>query len=204
MMFKSIRGSFKSFKNLVREIEKLPKRQSTLLIGIDGCGGSGKSTFACELSKLNSNITVVHMDDFYLPSSQRIKGTPMEKPIGADFDWQRLRDQVIKPLTNNKEGKYQKYDWGTDSLTEWYTVPIAEIVIIEGIYSTRKELADFYDFKIFVDCLREIRLQRGLERDGEDSRDMWENNWMVAEDKYLIEHKPFERADLVIDGTGNL
>ena len=36
-------------------------------------------------------------------------------------------------------------------------------------YST-DELAGFYDYKIWVETPREIRLQRGIERDGEEMR----------------------------------
>jgi uridine kinase len=52
-----------------------------------------------------------------------------------------------------------------------------------------------------VDCPRDIRLSRGLERDGQESRDMWEKVWMVSEDIYVNSHKPYERADLVVDGS---
>lgn len=185
-------------------LENLPKKQLTVLVGIDGCGGSGKSTFAKELAKLSLQISIIHMDDFYLPSNKRIIGTLKEKPVGADFDWQRLKKQASEPLANNKIAEYQKYDWSLDIMGDWNTVPIGGIVIIEGVYSTRKELEDFYDYKIFIDCPRKIRLERGIQRDGEAARDMWEKNWMVAEDKYMKEHRPFERADLVIDGSGGI
>jgi hypothetical protein len=29
-------------------------------------------------------------------------------------------------------------------------------------------------------------------------------NWMFQEDKYMKEHKPYEQADLVIDGCGDI
>ncbi|MDZ7547996.1 uridine kinase family protein, partial [Clostridium perfringens] len=163
-----------------------------LLMGVDGCGGSGKCTFAKETSELSNDITIIQMDDFYLPSNSRINDTPEEKPIGADFDWQRLRKQVLMPLANNEEGNYQRYDWCSDSLSEWHRVSVGGIVIIEGVYSTRKELAGFYDFKIFVDCPRELRLRRGIDREGESGKDIWEKVWMVEEDKYMIEHRPSE------------
>ena len=70
------------------------------------------------------------------------------------------------------------------------------IVIIEGMYTIRKELADKYYLKIWGDSPRDIRLSRGLERDGEEAREMWESNWMVSEDMYVKAPKPFERADL--------
>lgn len=47
---------------------------------------------------------------------------------------------------------------------------------------------------------RDQRLKRGLERDGEDARQMWEDNWMVHEDLYVDAQRPQERANLVVDG----
>ncbi|WP_093192902.1 uridine kinase family protein [Salimicrobium halophilum] len=177
------------------------KKQATLLIGIDGCGGSGKSTVANKLKEVLSDVTVVHMDDFHLPSSQLMEENPGRNPIGADFDWKRVYNQVLVPISQNQEGYYQRYDWDTDELAEGHTVPVGGIVLIEGVYSNRKELANTYDLTVWVDCPRETRLFRGLERDGEEARDMWVNNWMISEDRYVEEHKPQERADVIVDGT---
>ncbi|WP_404338187.1 uridine kinase [Planococcus rifietoensis] len=182
-------------------MDSMPRKQETLLIGIDGCGGSGKSTLAKQLKKACSDVTLVQMDDFYLPSSQLLVVPPEEKPIGADFDWRRMLKDVLEPLSRNKEGCYQRYDWEKDELAERHTVPVGGIVAIEGVYSLRNELVDKYDYTIWVDCPRDTRLSRGLERDGEGARDMWVNNWMVSEDLYVEKHKPVERADLVVTGT---
>ncbi|GAF11744.1 uridine kinase [Bacillus sp. JCM 19045] len=179
------------FADLVSRINEIPKKQATLLIGIDGCGGSGKSTLATKLKDGCSNVTIIHMDDFYLPTTQQIPTTPEKKAIGADFDWQRVLTQVLEPISENKEGRYQRYDWETDELAEWHTVPVGGVVIIEGVYAIRNELASAYDFTIWVECPREKRLLRGLERDGEDAREIWENNWMISEDVYVEEQKTF-------------
>jgi uridine kinase len=86
-------------------------------------------------------------------------------------------------------------------LAQWHTVPVGGVVVIEGVYAIRRELAELYDFRVWVHCPRETRLARGLERDGEAARDRWVNNWMAAEDLYVEAHKPYEIADLVMDGT---
>ncbi|WP_053364661.1 uridine kinase [Bacillus sp. FJAT-27251] len=174
---------------------------NTYLVGIDGFGGSGKSTLAAKIAEHCADVTIVHMDDFYLPSAEIIQAHPTEKPIGADFDWQRLLKQVIEPLSQEQEGHYQRYDWGSDALAEWHRVPLGGIVIIEGVYTLREELSHHYDLKIWVDCPREIRLSRGIERDGEEARDMWEKNWMLSEDLYFEKQKPILRAELVVEGT---
>jgi uridine kinase len=173
---------FEINKNL---LENLPRKQKTLLIGIDGCGGAGKSILARTIKNNLPDVTIVQMDDFYFKD---------------DFDWQRLKLRVLEPLSKNLAAEYQRYDWQAEILAEWHKIEAGGIVIIEGIYSMRKELADFYDYKIWVDCPREIRLKRGLERDGEAMRGKWEDDWMPAEDFYVENGLPRERADLIING----
>lgn len=186
---------------ILERIQVKSTEQLLLIIGIDGCGGAGKSTLANKIKSKFSTVAIVHMDDFYLPSSQIVNEHPTNKSIGADFDWKRLLQEVLDPISNGIEGCYKRYDWETDSLAETHTVPAIGIVIIEGVYATRQELAEMYDLKIWVNCPRETRIKRGIARDGEAARDMWENNWMVAEDMYVESHKPHEFADFIIDGT---
>ncbi|UOQ92483.1 hypothetical protein MUO14_18805 [Halobacillus shinanisalinarum] len=46
-------------------------KKDLLLVGIDGCGGAGKSTMAAHFLSMVPEGVVVHMDDFYLPSHER-------------------------------------------------------------------------------------------------------------------------------------
>jgi uridine kinase len=200
MIFEVKKGDYRSLPQLVNAIDQIPRKQSTLLIGIDGCGGSGKSTLANVFKECCANVTIVHMDDFYFSKKQLNPVHPTQKPVGADVDWERVFKQVIEPISQGNQGYYQRYDWDRDLLAEWHTVPAGGIVVIEGVYSTREELADYYDFTIWVDCPRELRLSRGIERDGEEARQIWEDNWMIGEDIYMEEHKPQERANLVVKG----
>ncbi|MEK3929955.1 uridine kinase family protein [Bacillus sp. FSL R7-0642] len=186
---------------ILEQIRVKSVEQSLLIIGIDGCGGAGKSTLANKIKSKFSTVTIVHMDDFYLPSAQIVNEHPTNKSVGADFDWKRLLQEVLDLISKGVEGCYKRYDWETDSLAETHNVPAIGIVIIEGVYATRQELAEMYDLKIWVNCPRETRIKRGIARDGEIARDMWENNWMVAEDMYVESHKPHEFADYIIDGT---
>lgn len=169
------------------------------IIGIDGLGGSGKSTLANRFLEYDSSIPIIHMDDFYLPSKDRIDIQVEDKDVGVDFDWQRIIEEVLRPIKLNKSIKFQKYDWINDKLNEWEEISSNKIIVLEGVYSTRKEFLPYLDCKIWVDCNKEERLRRAIERDGEVMKDMWVNNWMVQEDKYVREHKSFERADYLID-----
>jgi len=166
-----------------------------VVVGIDGCGGAGKSTYARAIA----GALVIEFDDFYRPSATRLEtGDP---DIGGNFEWRRLRDQVLLPLRRGEEARYQRYDWGADAMAEWRAVAPSGIVIVEGNYSTRDELRDLYDYRIWVEAPREIRLARGLERGGIDTRERWLEEWMPEEERYLAAQEPWRFADLVIDGT---
>jgi len=189
---------------IVQQILSLESSYSTTLVAIDGKGGAGKSTLAnilaSQLETTGRRVDIVHFDDFYLPSSLRMKGEGAEKPIGGDFDWERLRDQVLEPLRDGRKARFERYDWCKDVLTEAQHILPGAIVIVEGVFSSRDELAAKYDFRIWVDCPRQLRLKRGIERDGESYRDRWEQDWMPSEDRYVENHQPIDRADFVVSG----
>lgn len=206
-----------SFDWLLNKLNSLSKKQSTLIVGVDGCGASGKSTFTRKAARIGSNITTVEMDDFYLPSESRPSNDAVLTSYGQQYNWKRLYKQVLEPLSFDREGKYQRYDWNLDALSELHTVPIGGIVIVEGIYSTRQELSHLYDFIIWVQCPYHLRLKRGIARDeiivasdraverkGEDPRQMWEKIWMPQEQRYIKAEQPYKLANLIVDGSGSI
>ena len=105
-------------------------------------------------------MSVVHVDDFFLPIARRPCGEPSAKPVGGDFDWPRLREEVLLPLRSGQVARYHRYDWELDAVAEVRDLSPGGVVIVEGIYSSRRELADLYDFRVWVECPREIRLAR--------------------------------------------
>ena len=174
-----------------------------LLVAIDGPGGAGKSTLVQllkeQLKTLGWIVAVVKHDDFYFPSHQRENQRAGE--IGRDFDWERLRDQVLTPIREERSAHYQRYDWETDVLAEWHTISAPDAVLVEGVYTMRRELTHLYDLKIWVECPRAIRLARGIARDGEKARTIWEQDWMPKEDDYIKTHLPRESTDLLMNGA---
>ncbi|KKI90185.1 hypothetical protein WQ54_23850 [Bacillus sp. SA1-12] len=175
----------------------------TFLLGIDGCGGAGKSTLAQSFKDVGGNeVTIIHMDDFYKPTSLRSQVSDDE--IGGNWDCERVKKQILEPLRNNQSTNYQRYDWNLDDMAEWYDVPAGGLVVIEGCYSLVNSLNKYYDFKIWVESPKELRLNRGIERDGEERRHLWEDLWMPAEERYIREQNPLKTADLIVDGTGKV
>lgn len=195
-----------TWKELSQQLADCPRKQSTLLIAVDGPGGSGKSTLARSIAEQTAHSTILQMDDFFFPNQLRASAKGDTTELGGDLDWRRMRNQVLTPLSRDKPGKYQRYDWGMDKLAESRDLPVGGMVIVEGVYSLRHELRDFYDFRIWVNCPKEVYLARGLERDSsiEESRAIWENVWIPAEERYAREHQPERVADLVIDTSGRI
>lgn len=167
------------------------------VVGVDGPGGAG-STFTEHLARHLPGTTVVHVDDFYRPTTQRPRhGTG----IADNIDLDRLAEQVLRPAASGSATRYQRYDWNTDSLAEWIDVPALEPVVIEGVYSVQKTLRDHYSYRVFCTTDREERLHRGIARDGEAARSTWVDEWMPAEDYYLEREDPAAAAELVVDGS---
>ena len=181
--------------------------QATTLVAIDGHGAAGKSTLAAALASalktLGQRVSIIRGDDFYRPSSVRPRGAGAEKGIDDDFDWERLRDQVVDPLRHGRAASYSRYDWVEDALAETHVLAPRGIVVVEGISSLRRELAALYDVRVWVDCPRDLRLARAIARDGEACRSLWVDNWMPREDLYVNEHRPDRAADLVLSGLGD-
>jgi uridine kinase len=154
-----------------------------------------------QLEAEHLTVATVHNDDFYLPSVSRSQLPAHLKPIGGDFDWMRLRDQVLIPLRSSQIANYARYDWLSDRLAEHHEIQPRGIVLIEGVYSTRAELRDLFDFRVWVDCPSELRLSRGLVRDSHAAHSQWVNDWMPAEDRYYDEHCPHTFAHAVVNGA---
>ena len=184
---------------LLALIERASAAGGTTLLAIDGLGGSGKSTLASQVLESLQAAAIVGVDDFYRPMSanQRAELGPKEGYDGY-FEWERLRDAVLVPLSQGRRVRYRRYDWITHRLAEWREVEPGRVVIVEGVYSTRPELRPYFDVKVYVDTPRERRLARMLDRGYEDT--LWVEHWMAAEEWYLEHERPWEHADLVLGG----
>lgn len=175
----------------------------TFLIGIDGGAGAGKSTFARRLAECITEhpVTVVRNDDFYRPLMERWKGSINDKPLGDDYDWKKLRDEVIHPLRSGRDARFQRYDWLTGHLENWVEVRSGGITIIEGVLTTRNELSDLYDLRIWISCPGEVRIPRMLGR-GDTPMDEIDF-WLPTETQYIADHLPEKKAHIVIDSGTN-
>jgi uridine kinase len=177
---------------LLDSIRTSAPRSSSLarIVAIDGCAGAGKSTLARRLAAGLDGAPIVHTDDF----------ASWDNQFGW---WPRLLEQVILPLARGTVARYRRFDWDRHQLAGWIELPSRpETVIIEGVSAMRQDFDPYLAYRIWVDTPPSVRLQRGLERDGEAMRVQWEQ-WMAAEDVYVERDRPIERADVVLPGTSS-
>lgn len=163
-----------------------PLGRKTVLIAVDGFGGSGKTSLARWLADQLGGVTVCS-DDFARP---RVLG----------WEWRRFSEQVLSPVLADATARYQRYDWDDDRLAEWHEIEPGGFLIAEGVSISRKELGDPWDLKVWVECPYDLRLARGVERDGEAMRDTWVNFWIPEEERYVEQRRPHERADFIVLG----
>ena len=123
-------------------------------------------------------------------------------PIGYDLDWERLRDEVLSPLRAGKTARFQYYDWVNDCLNEWVEIEPGGVTIIDGVFSLRNELTDYYDLRIWFSCPQETRISRLLNRGDTPQAEI--DAWIPMEERYHAIHKPEKSVDLVIDSPANM
>lgn len=90
----------------------------------------------------------------------------------------------------------------TDRLNQWVSIEPNDVVLVEGVFSTRPELRQLIDITIFVETSRDKRRERMPAR-GHLKRDIkndWLTPWMAAEDWYFAHAPPAEHADLLVAG----
>ena len=160
----------------------------TVWIGVDGPGGSGKSTFAARVAAAIDRAVLVAVDDFSGPTVQ-------------EWDWVRFGHQVVHPLMAGRPGRYQRRDWSADAPAEWHDVPVGSVVVVEGVSSTRTEACVAWTLQVWVDTPRHVRLDRALARDGTDMMTRWLEHWIPSEEAYIARERPQERVDLIVSGT---
>lgn len=190
-----------TFSELANSITNSPFKHRQRLISIDGGGGAGKTTFASFLQKAIPGSHIVKIDDFYRPPQLR---TPVlsTSEINPNFDWDRIRTLVLEAVRGDKDISYQLYDFEAGTLAgKVIDVPRDATIIVEGVWSMQETLLDFYDYRIWLEAPADLRLERGVSRDGEELRQVWIDEWIPIDDSYKKTQQPHLRADLVVDSA---
>jgi uridine kinase len=182
-------------------IDARKKEGTRLFIAIDGGAGAGKSMLARGIQAQRESVSILRTDDFFRPLNEyTIANLAGEKLYELYFQWERMRDEALIPLRRGETATYQRYDWSTDRLLEWETIKQTEIVLVEGVYSSRPQLRPMLDATIFVEAPRVERIRRIKSRNPNEPTN-WLTPWLSAEDYYQTQIRPQDTADLILSSV---
>ena len=184
------------------------------IVGITGGTGSGKTTIINEVNKLfdSSDICLLSSDSYYknnanLDFSQRDK-LNYDTPEAIDFN---LLNKHIDLLKQGININVPNYCFTTHLRLENSTVlEPKKILIIEGILIlTDKNLRDSIDYSVFLDCPRDVRFQRRLERDIKERGRNYNDVVNLFETRLDYMHSKFvelykSKCDLILNTNENI
>jgi uridine kinase len=163
---------------------------SPRLIAVDGRAGAGKTTFTTRLRRFLPGAVVIEVDDFL---------------DWSDLDnwWPRLENEALAPLLAGDPARFRTRDWNTDplgkSLDGWCDLGPAQTIIVEGVTSSRVAIAHRLSMSFWVEAPRNVRMARGIARDGEAMTRFWQT-WMQLEDEFFVRDDARGRATYLIAG----
>ena len=186
----------------------------TMLIGIAGGTGSGKTTLTQRLKDtFGDDVSVVYHDNYY----KAHPNMTYEERAALNYDHPdafetELMVEDLKQLCEGKTIHCPVYDYTIHNRSE-QTVQVqpTKVVIVEGILIfENKALRDLMDVKIFVDTDADVRILRRILRDVKERKRSLDS---VIE-QYLTTVKPMHEqfvqpsrqyADIVVlEGGRNL
>lgn len=148
----------------------MPKKRQSLVIGIAGGTGSGKTTVAnVILERVGKNhIAYLPHDAYY----RELSDLPPDQKAAVNFDHPdsletELMIKHIHELKNGQSVELPIYDFSIHSRTgRTIRVNPARVIIVEGILIfAEPELRKLFDVKLFVDTDADVRFIRRLQRD---------------------------------------
>lgn len=189
-------------------------------IAIDGIDAAGKTTLADDLAPLleadGRPVIRASLDSFHRPRSERYR-RGAESPEGYyedAFDYQSLQAALLLPLGPSGSRRYRRaaFDFRQDSplVTNEEVASENAVLLFDGVFLLRPELAGLWDYRIFVKVAFEVALQRALQRDqtlfgsAEAVRQRYRQRYIPAQRFYLETIRPGEQADVVVENDDPL
>jgi uridine kinase len=185
------------------------------VVAVDGVDGSGKTTFAnqlaCAIESAGRPAIIVHEDDFLAPRDVRYR-LGRHSPEGYfrdSYNLPALVEHVLDPLRpgGDRRIRRQVFDHRADAPIDAPVeqVPIDAVVIVEGMFLHRDELAHRWDWSVFLDVPFAETARRMAQRDGShpDPEHPTMRRYVEGQRIYLAACRPKERATVVLDNAGN-
>lgn len=184
----------------------------SIVIGVAGCSGSGKSTFTNRIKEyFGDDVVVLYHDNYY----RRQDGVPFEQRVTVNYDHPDSLETelLVEHLKQLKEGKSIEcpvYDYTKHNRSsEVIRIDPKPVILVEGILLLADpRVRDLLDIKVYVEADADERILRRISRDVEErGRDL---NGIIKQ--YLTTVKPMHylyveptrsKADIVINSGKN-
>jgi len=184
-------------------------------VGVDGVDGAGKTWLADELAAAvhdrGAPVERVSIDGFHNPRDVRYR-RGRDSPDGFfrdSYDYESFVSLVLRPFSQGGDGAYVPaiHDVREERAVSSPRRQAAagSVLIVDGIFLHRDELAPFWDYSIWLDVPFEVSVPRGAARgDGFGSSDPAapsNRRYVDGQRICLRECRPQERASVVVDNT---
>lgn len=160
------------------------------IISLEGKCGAGKTTITNKL-KDAIDITVINIDDFFLPQERKTAARLNE--TGGNIDYESIY-QLLETLSHTKNVTYFRYNCSNRTY-EKVQLQTQDIIILEGVYSYHPYFRKFIDKLIYLDINYDTQLQRLKTR---SNFGRFVNEWIPLENNYFDHENIKYNANLII------
>jgi uridine kinase len=230
---KAIMDQSKSRSGVIDQLADLilsVRRPHPVRVAIDGVDAAGKTVLGNELAtvieKSGRPVIRASMDGFHNPRLVRYRlGTVSPEGYYRDsFDIQAILRELLLPLGPGGDRQYRSrvYDYKGEVAiqSDLQSASRDAILLVDGIFLLRPELAACWDFSVFVEVTFEVSVSRGIARDTtgrsvermdghtstegltpESLREKYDRRYVPGQRIYLHQVKPKEKASVVLDNN---
>ena len=192
-------------------------RAGRVVVAVDGRDGAGKTTFADGLAAAfaedGSAVFRASIDDFHRPRDERYaRGRTSPEGFYRDsYDYATFRRVLLDPFreggrTAGATGfQLAVFDVVRDAPVEsaWVTAPRDAVLIVDGIFLHRPELAGAWNWSVWLDVPIDVAFERLAQRDGTDPDFLAASNARYRDgiDLYLRDANPRTAASAIVDNS---
>lgn len=151
----------KAFEALEEYVHKY-KSDRSLVIGITGAGGAGKTTFGGNIVKYYGpeNCLSIDLDDYLISRDERGKlGLTGYNPAANKLE---LARENITNLVLGKTIEKPRYNHKTGKILRSETVHTRDLIVIEGVTTLYDELREVNDVSFSLTLLMPLRCKAEL------------------------------------------
>ena len=186
-----------------------------VVVALDGVDGAGKTVLGRELAALVAPHREVHrvsVDGFHRPRCAALRPGPdgrdlLPRPATTTT---RSGARLVEPFRAGEPWVRAVHDVEREVVVDLAPEPAAgpdAVLVVDGIFLHRPELADLWDASVWVDVPFEVSVPRGNARFGEvgadeaDPASAVNARYVGGQRLYLAEVDPAARATWVLDNT---